>query len=250
MTEQDRHSPEPGRSPARPLVQVDSATLAFGEIPVLQDVHLDVDEGQIHFFLGRNGTGKTTLIRAILGEIQPRIGSVSLLCNRSEIGFVPQESLLNRNLPTTINEFVGLGLVATDVARSETSERLDWALEHTQLSGLHSADYWSLSGGQRQRASIARALIRRPKVLILDEPTSNLDIAAERTLIELVEELQTKHRIATICVSHKIELAQRSATHVAMFRDGKVQTGSADELLRPELLEALFAEPQPSRVLS
>ncbi len=248
MTEHDRHSPETGHAAARPLVRVAGATLAFGAVTVLRDVHLNVAEGQIHFFIGRNGTGKTTLIRAILGEIQPRIGSVSLLCNRSEIGFVPQESLLNRNLPTTINEFVGLGLVATDVARSETIERLEWALEHTQLSGLQRADYWSLSGGQRQRASIARALIRRPKVLILDEPTSNLDIAAEHALIELVEELQTKHRIATICVSHKIELAQRSATHVAMFRDGKVQSGSADDLLRPDLLESLFAE--PSGVLS
>ncbi len=250
MTISNPDPPETNHAPARRLVHIDGATLTFGAVTVLEDVHFEVREGQIVFFLGRNGTGKTTLIRAILGEIEPNAGSVRLLCDRSEVGFVPQESQLNRNLPTTIKEFVGLGLVATDVAKGAAGERLEWALRHTSLSGLEDASYWSLSGGQRQRASIARALIRRPRLLILDEPTSNLDIAAERAIIELVEELKSTHGITTICVSHKLELAQRSATDVALFGDSRVRFGTAADLLRGDVLDSLFAELHCSGVAS
>ncbi len=210
--------------------------------PLLSNVDLDIGEGQVWFLLGRNGTGKTSLIRAILGDLAVRHGSVELVCDRSRIGFVPQESLLNRNLPTTVREFVGLGLVATDIPSAETKERLAWALRHTSLTGLERTSYWSLSGGQRQRAAIARALIRRPRLLILDEPTSNLDISAERAILELVDELKVQHDIATVCVSHKVELARQHATHVALFRDGNVTSGKAADLLRPEFLEPLFAD--------
>lgn len=223
-----------------PLLRIDDAAIGFGTRPVLEHVDLEIAPGQVWFFLGRNGVGKTTLVRAILGEIAPRVGSVRLFCDRGEIGFIPQESRLNRNLPTTIAEFVGLGLVGTRHPRAERGERLHWALSHTGLTGMDGDSYWSLSGGQRQRAAIARALIRKPRLLVLDEPTSNLDVTAEGDLLDVIEELQGRHRVATVFVTHKIELAQRHATHVALFRRGRVRPGRAEDLLRREILDETF----------
>jgi ABC-type Mn2+/Zn2+ transport system ATPase subunit len=227
--------------PADSLLSITGATLGFVGKPVLEAVDLEVDEAQMWFFLGQNGTGKTTLIRAILGEIAAQSGRVRLSCGRDQVGFVPQESRLNRNLPTTIGEFVRLGLVGTRCPRREHAARLDWALAHAGLRGLERTSYWSLSGGQRQRASVARAVIRKPRLLVLDEPTSNLDVTAERHVLEVIEELNQKHRVATIFVSHKLELAQRWATHVALFHAGRVRTGPARELLREEILAGIFA---------
>jgi ABC-type Mn2+/Zn2+ transport system ATPase subunit len=209
---------------------------------VLQNVALEVAEGQVWFFLGRNGTGKTSLIRSILGELSPRLGTVEMLVGRNQVGFIPQESRLNRNLPTTISEFVTLGLVGTDVPHRQRAERLEWALQHTSLTGRGRDSYWSLSGGQRQRAAIARALVRQPRLMILDEPTSNLDITAERAIVDVIDELKSAHGIATICVSHKLELARRSATHVALFLRGAVRTGTAAEMLREEIIDEVFAD--------
>lgn len=226
----------------RTLVRVDGVTLAFGNTTVLENVALEVTERQVWFFLGRNGTGKTTLIRSILGELTPRLGSVRMLVERNQVGFIPQESRLNRNLPTTVSEFVTLGLVGTDVPRGQRAERLDWALQHASLTGRALDSYWSLSGGQRQRAAIARALVRQPRLMILDEPTSNLDITAEREILDVIDELKSAHGIATICVSHKLELARRSATHVALFLRGGVRTGPATEMLRDDILDQVFAD--------
>jgi ABC-type Mn2+/Zn2+ transport system ATPase subunit len=227
---------------ARTLLRVKGATLSFGRTTVLENVDFEVAEGQVWFFLGRNGTGKTTLIRSILGELPPRLGSVQMVAERNQVGFIPQESRLNRNLPTTISEFVTLGLVGTDVPRDQRAERLEWALRHTSLTGRARDSYWSLSGGQRQLAAIARALVRQPRLMILDEPTSNLDITAEREILDVIDELKSAHAIATICVSHKLELARRSATHVALFLRGGVRTGIAAEMLRDDILDEVFAE--------
>src|SRR3972149_11145426 len=154
---------------------ISGLVLAYGRRIILEDVNLEVRSGQFYFFLGPNGSGKTPLLRAILGVLRPRTGALWLhpdLARLDQIGFVPQRCDINPTLPTTVREFVLLGLVGLRASRNEESERLDWALDRVRLAGLGTKDYWSLSGGQRQRALVARALVRRPRPPIFDEPTN------------------------------------------------------------------------------
>jgi ABC-type Mn2+/Zn2+ transport system ATPase subunit len=226
------------------LLAVDGVTLRYGATTVLRDVDLEVRAGQFWFLLGPNGEGKTTLLRAILGELRPAAGSIRLhpaLEDRSALGFVPQRCDANPILPTTVREFVTLGLVGIRADRTDRQSRLAWALEHAGLAGLAERSYWALSGGQRQRALVARALVRRPRLIILDEPTSNLDFLVEGAILDALADLNRQEHTAVLFVTHAIHLADRYATQVALFRGGAVESGPAAGLLRPEHLARVYA---------
>lgn len=207
------------------LVRAQSLELAYGAIPVLRDASLEVRRGDFWFLLGGNGSGKTTFLRALLGIVPPRAGSLWLspeLHGRQGIGFVPQHCAINPSLPTTVREFVSLGLVGLAVPRAEQPARLARALDRVGLASLVEHDYWSLSGGQRQRALVARGLIREPVLLILDEPMNHLDPDAEETLLRDLVELRARQRLALLLVTHDVAMAERHATHVATFAHGHV----------------------------
>jgi ABC-type cobalamin/Fe3+-siderophores transport system ATPase subunit len=139
-----------------------------------------------------------------------------------------------------VREFVGLGLVGVRVGPAERESRLGWALAHAGLEGAEGRSYWELSGGQRQRALIARALVRRPRLLVLDEPTSNLDFAIEAAILDLLKEQHQRHGTCILLVSHDLGLAERCATHVALFRGGRVHAGEAAKLLSDANLQRLY----------
>jgi ABC-type Mn2+/Zn2+ transport system ATPase subunit len=150
----------------------------------------------------------------------------------ARIGFVPQSGRVGRALPTTVREFVSLGFTASDVPRGERAERLAWALARTGLVGLERRAFSSLSGGQSQRTLLARALVRRPSVLALDEPTEALDVAAEQDFVGTLEELhRADPELTMLVVTHELELAARAATHLALFHDGGVVAGPRDRVL-------------------
>ncbi|MGD9764199.1 MAG: metal ABC transporter ATP-binding protein [Candidatus Binatia bacterium] len=228
-------------------------TLAYGDTPVLRDVDLTISRGQFWFFLGPNGTGKTTLLRAILGDLPAARGVLEMhpaLRDRAAIGFVPQRSMLNPILPTTVREFVGLGLVGVRLRPDERRARVARALAHAGLTNLERSSYWELSGGQRQRALVARALVREPQLLILDEPTNHLDFLIERGVLDLLAALHAEQGTTVLFVTHALHLARRHATHVALFHGAGIESGEAAVLLRPARLEraygiALGSEPAP-----
>lgn len=143
----------------------------------------------------------------------------------------------------TVDEFVHLGLVRTGVRGRAAADRVGWALERVGLLDLRWRDYWSLSGGQRQRALIARGLVRKPRLLILDEPTNGLDITAEESLTRLVRELHADLHISVIFVTHVIALAFKNATHAALFGGGRVLAGRSTEVLEPKNLERAYGAP-------
>jgi ABC-type Mn2+/Zn2+ transport system ATPase subunit len=214
-------------SPGEPLVRVDALDLAYGSHHVLRDATLEVHRGDFWFLLGGNGSGKTTFLRALLGIVPPRAGTLWLspeLRGRQGIGFVPQNCEINPALPTTVREFVSLGLVGLPVPRAERSRRLGGALGRVGLGSLVDRDYWSLSGGQRQRALVARGLIREPSLLILDEPMNHLDPDAEETLLRDLLGLHGARRLALLLVTHDVAMAERYATHIATFAGGRVTT--------------------------
>ena len=225
------------------VLKATGLTLAYGRRIVLEDVNLEVRSGQFCFFLGPNGSGKTTLIRAILGVLPSRAGTLWLhpdLAVLDRIGFVPQRCDLNPALPTTVREFVLLGLVGTRASKREETERLEWALARVGLEGMAGRDYWSVSGGQRQRALVARALVRRPSLLILDEPTNGLDLAAEDAFLRFLADLNRKDHLTLLFVTHALAIAARYATHVAIFHSKRVETGPHREMLTREALERVY----------
>jgi ABC-type cobalamin/Fe3+-siderophores transport system ATPase subunit len=143
-----------------------------------------------------------------------------------------------------VHEFVSLGLVGLKISRRERKERIAAALERVRLVGRERENYFRLSGGQRQRALLARALIRRPSLLILDEPTQELDTVAEQQILETVGRLNITEGVTVAFVTHQLEIAAKYATHVAFVRGGVLVSGPCREMLTPTLLaEAFGADP-------
>lgn len=228
---------------SKSLVRGRGLDLGYGERSVLHGVDLEVRRGEMWFFIGPNGTGKTTLLLAILGTLEPLAGELWLdpqLAGRERRGYVPQILELNPTLPTTVREFASLGFVGSLVPRSERAAALQGALRSVGLDGRERASLRALSGGQRQRALVARALVRRPSLLLVDEPTEGLDVAAADAFRDTVGELNRREGLTLIFVTHNLLLASQLATHVALFCEGHVQTGRAEELLQHDVLERAF----------
>lgn len=209
------------------LLRADHLRLAYGARDVLRDASLEVRRGEFWFLLGGNGSGKTTFLRSLLGIVAPRAGRLWLnpdMGGREGIGFVPQHCDINPSLPTTVREFVSLGLVGLRVARAERPARVARAIARVGLGPLAGRDYWALSGGQRQRALVARGLAREPLLLILDEPMNHLDPDAEESLLADLVTLNRRDGLALLLVTHDVAMAERHATHVATFAHGNVTT--------------------------
>lgn len=225
------------------IVRATALTVGYAGRTVLDSVTVECRKGEFWFFIGPNGSGKTTLIRTMLGILRPLGGQLWLhpnLASREGIGFVPQRCDLNPALPTTVREFVTLGLVGIRLATNQETERLEWALDKVGVTGMAGRDYWSLSGGQRQRALVARALIRRPDLLILDEPTNGLDLSTEDSFLRLLADLNQTEHLTLVFVTHDIAVAARYGTHLAFFRSGCVESGPCDQLLNRAVLERVY----------
>jgi ABC-type Mn2+/Zn2+ transport system ATPase subunit len=217
--------------------------LGYGGLPVLDRVNLRVNRGQFWFLIGPNGQGKTTLLAGLMGQLRPTAGSVVRrgdFARPERIGFVPQQCSTNPTLPTTVREYVKLGLVGIRANREEQASRLAWALGIVGLDGMERRHFWSLSAGQRQRALVARALVRRPGLLIADEPTSGLDLSVETSLYESLAELNRTEQLTVILVNHDLTVAARYGTHLALVHDHTVESGTAGEILQPGRLAKAY----------
>lgn len=218
-------------SAAVAVVEARALTLAYGGRAVLRDVSFTVRRGEFWCVLGPNGSGKSTLLRAILGLEAPSAGTLwrhPEYARRDRVGFVPQRCDLNPALPTTVREFVSLGMVGQTVPPSELAARLAWALERVDLGGGARRDYWTLSGGERQRALLARGLVRRPSLLLLDEPTTHLDRESEQRLLASLATLAHEDGCTPVLVTHDERIAARHATHIAVLRDGTLTAGPSE----------------------
>ena len=172
------------------LLEASDLCVGYGDHLVLRGVNLSIRRGEFWFVLGPNGSGKTSFLQTVLGEIPVASGRIELRAGHERLGFVPQRCEINPALPTTVREFVRLGAVGARV----DAGALDRALGRVNLGGMARKDFWSLSGGQRQRALLARALIRRPAVLVLDEPTNGLDLPTEDALLRFLAGLHRDPR--------------------------------------------------------
>jgi ABC-type Mn2+/Zn2+ transport system ATPase subunit len=218
-----------------------NASLGYGGKAVLRDVSLEVGPKEFWFVLGPNGGGKSTLLHAALGSLPPLSGAVER--GPGIVGFVPQRSDPNPTLPTTVREFVGLGFSGLHLDPAERARRLEAARADVGLGGFDRRSLHDLSGGERQRALVARALVRRPTLLLVDEPTNHLDPVAEEALLKAVCDFHCREGISIVFVTHDLALAGKYGTHAALLSGGGVRSGPAAALLTPDELRRAFGAP-------
>lgn len=200
--------------------------------PLLTDVAMQVHAGERWFVLGPNGAGKSTLVATLLGLLPARAGRVLPVAggDRRALGYVPQQQRFDLPLPITVREFVALGL-HDDEPRAATAAQAQAALQLLGIDELAARRVQELSLGQQRRVLVARALARRPRLLVLDEPLANLDEAGAAQLMADLARLSSCDGIALLLVAHDRALAQQFATHVAWVAAGKVQAGPAASVL-------------------
>lgn len=225
------------------LLRVRDASFGYRGRAVVSGVDLTLSPGAFLGILGPNGSGKSTLLRGILGLLPPLSGSVER--HVPEVGFVPQREALDAVYPVTVEEVVymgafgrlhGLRFLGAEIRASALE-----ALAQVQLQDARRRLFSELSGGQRQRALIARALLARPRLLVLDEPTTGVDRPSQELILELLTRMNREEGLAVLLVSHELGLTRRAVNRAAWVDRGRVVLGDPDEILAPERLEQLFA---------
>jgi putrescine transport system ATP-binding protein len=228
----------PWNDPAtRPYVEVDRVTKSFGDFKAVDDVSLKIYKGEIFCLLGASGCGKTTLLRMLGGFEIPSSGRI-FIDGEDMTGVPPYERPVNMMFQSyalfphmTVEQNVAFGLKQDGVTKAEIAERVATMLELVKLGGLGKRKPHQLSGGQKQRVALARSLVKRPKLLLLDEPLGALDKKLrEHTQFELVS-LQDKLGVTFIVVTHDQEEAMTLASRIGVMNHGEiVQAGTPSEI--------------------
>jgi zinc transport system ATP-binding protein len=228
-----------------PALALEGVWLSRRGVPVLEDVHLVLDPGEVMAILGPNGSGKTTLLKVVLGLLAPDRGSVQVLGAaptraRGRVGYVPQHAAFDRDFPIRVIDVVLMGrLRARGLrggfdARDRAAARA--ALERVELPEQSDRPIGALSGGQLQRVLIARALAMEPRLLLLDEPTASLDERVGGSFWDLLSELS--RNAAVVIVSHDIGAVSRNVGSVACLNRRLFMHPS--RRLTPDVLESAY----------
>jgi zinc transport system ATP-binding protein len=188
------------------LIQVENLSVRYGARTALSRVSLRVEPSEIVTIVGPNGSGKTSLLRAIIGAIKPLQGRV-LQASSLKIGYVPQKLHIDETLPITVSRFLKLpgGVTAADI---------DYALTQAGVPELEKAQLSQLSGGQFQRVLLARALIGKPDLLLLDEATQGLDQRGSASFYQQIETVRQNTGCAVLMISHELHVVMSASDRV------------------------------------
>jgi ABC-type Mn2+/Zn2+ transport system ATPase subunit len=227
-------------------IHFDHVSLGYGKRPLLTDIDFRVPEGDFLGVVGPNGSGKTTILRALLGTLKPLAGEVHL-ASGLRFGYVPQRDQVDYGFPLKVVDVVMMGRYdRIGLGRrpgAADREAAHVALEHVGIRDLADRQLASLSGGQRQRALIARALVGRPNVLILDEPTNGMDLVSTTQILGLARELHERDRLTVIMVSHALNEVANYVDRIALVMNGAFRIGSVDEILSEKVLSDMYGIP-------
>lgn len=234
-------------------IETKNLQVKYGDKLILKNVNFKVDRGEIVTIIGPNGSGKSTLIKALSRYIKAYSGKVYL--NEKDIYTIPTKEIAKEmailpqvkhvSADITVENLVSYGryphLKFGKRLDKNHKEIITWAIEKTGLSKLKNRYIGTLSGGERQRAWIAMALAQKPNILILDEPTTYLDISYQLEVLELVKELNESLKITVIMVLHDLNQAARYSDKIYVLKSGEsCQYGRPDRILEKKLLKDVF----------
>jgi ABC-type Mn2+/Zn2+ transport system ATPase subunit len=226
------------------LISAERVTVAYGAEPVIVDVDLVIESGDMVGIVGPSGSGKSTLFKALLGTIEPRSGAVSRRAGLS-VGFVPQVERIDWNFPVTVAECVAMarsrGLRAPWITKSERRE-VDSVLERLGLHGLGRRHIRNLSGGQQQRVFLARAMFTEADVIFLDEPTSGLDVKTRHEVLHLLADLN-RDGVTIVLSTHDLNGIATHLPTIVCLNKTVIGAGDPKTVLVPEVLERTYGSP-------
>jgi zinc transport system ATP-binding protein len=236
-----------GAVPGPPALHVHRVSVRFGRVVVLEDVSFDLEAGQTLAIIGPNGAGKSTLMRVVLGLVRPEQGHAAIFGENAgvdprRIGYVPQLKTFDRSFPATALELVvsGSRLRWPGVVRPDERRLAGEALEGVGAEHLLGRRLAGLSGGELQRVYLARALVRRPDLVLLDEPATGVDFLGEHDLYDLLERYQRDSNAAVAMITHDLTAARYHTDRVLVLNRRAHGYGGPAEVMTDDCLRAAY----------
>ncbi|MCU1514412.1 MAG: transporter ATP-binding protein [Microbacteriaceae bacterium] len=236
----------------QPVLSLRGASLSFGGRQLWQNLNLDVQPGEFLAVLGPNGTGKTSLLKTILGQQQLTSGSIEFLGRpvgrgSRRIGYIPQQKMLEQGTPLRARDLVAFGLNGHRWGLPFTSKaeraRVDEVLESVGATQYAQMPVSQLSGGEQQRVRVGQSIAGHPELLLCDEPLLSLDLHHQRQVSELVDAQRKALGTAVVFVTHDVNPILGMVDRVLYLAGGRFQVGTPDEVLRSEVLSYMYDTP-------
>lgn len=233
-------------------LEITEGALSFGKRTLWRGLTLSVEPGEFLAVLGANGSGKTSLLRAILGEQHLDSGTIVLDAvpvkrGDRRIGYVPQQKIVQPGTPLRGRDLVTLGInghrFGLPITSRAEKQRVDALLESVGATSYADRPLGMLSGGEQQRLRIAQALADDPILLLADEPLASLDLHHQSAVATLIDERRRKHDTAVVFVTHDINPILGSVDRILYLAEGRFTVGTPDEVLRSDVLSDLYATP-------
>jgi ABC-type Mn2+/Zn2+ transport system ATPase subunit len=229
-----------------PLVQFEGVSLGYGRQPVLSNIDFTLERGDFVGFVGPNGSGKTTIIRAMLGGLAPLAGRLTRAPG-VRLGYVPQRDQVDSLYPLRVSDVVTMGRYdRIPIGRRPGARDRELALQALDQVGIADLAHRllaGLSGGQKQRVLIARALVGEPNVLVLDEPTNGMDLVSTTQILGLVRDLHDRQNLTVVMVSHALNEVANYVARIGLVFGGRVRLGTVPEIINEAVLGSVYGIP-------